>query len=378
MSTRPDGKPQGRPRAAPAVSLVRPGARAAPAAHAAVSELSERSREIFRQIVDNYLETGEPIGSRTLSRRLPVELSPATVRNVMADLEEAGLLFAPHLSAGRLPTQAGIRLFVDGLLELGNLTEEERKTIEGRLAGTGKSLEGLLAEATEALSGLSRCAGLVLAPKVESPLRHIEFVSLSAGRAMVVLVAENGAVENRIFETPKDLPPSALVEATNYLSARLVGRTLGEATAEIVREIEEQRAQLDQATARVVKSGLATWAGGESGGSLIVRGQANLLDDVTAIADLEHIRSLFSALERKETMLRLLSLAERAEGVRIFIGAGSDLFDLSGCAMVVSPFQNSRERIIGAVGVLGPTRMNYARIIPMVDYTAKLIGRMMG
>lgn len=362
----------------PLVSLVQPREPEAADARASIAKMGERSREIFRRIVDNYLETGEPIGSRTLSRRLPVDLSPATIRNVMADLEEAGLLYAPHTSAGRMPTQAGIRLFVDGLLEVGTLTEDERKTIEGRCVATGRNLEGLLEEATMAISGLSRCAGLVLAPKTETPLRHIEFVSLSPGRALVVMVAENGVVENRILETPRDLPASALVEATNYLSARLVGRTVAEASEEIVREIEGERAQLDQLTARVVKSGLAVWAGGQSGGSLIVRGQANLLEDVTALADLEHIRTLFSTLEKKETMVRLLALAERAEGVHIFIGASSELFDLSGCALVVGAFQNRREQIVGAIGVLGPTRMNYARIIPMIDYTAKLIGRTIG
>ena len=343
-----------------------------------ITELNDRSREVFRRIVEGYLESGEPIGSRTLSRRLGVALSPATIRNVMADLEEMGLLFAPHTSAGRLPTEAGMRLFVDGLLEIGNLTEDERRALDGRMAAAGGSTEGLLERATTALSGLSRCAGVVLAPKADSPLRHIEFISLNPGRALVVLVTENGLVENRVIEIPAGLPASALVQATNYLSARLVGRTIAEAYDGIMVELENHRVQIDELTRNVVERGLATWAGGESGGTLIVRGQANLLGDVQAIGDLEAIRSLFEALETKETLLKLLSLADRAEGVQIFIGSDNPLFGTSGCSMIVGPYRDGRERVVGAIGVIGPTRINYARIIPMVDYTAKLVGRLLG
>ncbi len=342
-----------------------------------ITELNERSREILRCIVESYVETGEPVGSRTLSKRFSLALSPATIRNVMADLEETGLLFAPHTSAGRMPTNAGLRLFVDGILEVGNLTESERKTIDVQCAGTPSTLEGLLEDATSALSGLARCASLVLAPKTRSPLRHIEFVNLSPGRALVVLVTESGIVENRVIETPRGLPSSALVEATNFLSARLVGRTLGEAYDEIVAELDQHRTQLDELTTRVVESGLATWAGEGQEGSLIVRGQAHLLEDVNAAFDLEQIRTLFSALETKEEMLKLLSLTDTAEGVQIFIGAESTLFNLAGCSMIVGPYHNAAETIIGAIGVIGPTRMNYAHIIPMVDYTSKLISRLL-
>ena len=343
-----------------------------------ISELNERSREILHRIVDAYMETGEPIGSRSLAKRLAVTLSPSTIRNVMADLEETGLLYAPHTSAGRLPTDAGLRLFVDGILEVGNLTRGERQSIDGQFAGTGTSIEGLLEEAGTALSGLSNCAGLVLAPKTETPLRHIELVSLSPGRALVVMVTESGIVENRIIEVPAGLPPSALVEATNFLSARLVGRTINEAYDEIIGELEAHRSRLDELISRVVADGLAVWSGGESDGALIVRGQANLLDDIDGSSNLEQIRSLFAALETKETMVKLLSLAQMAEGVQIFIGADNKLFGLAGCSMIVSPFNNVNEKIIGAIGVIGPTRMNYSRIIPMVDYTAKLVGRLIG
>jgi heat-inducible transcriptional repressor len=320
--------------------------------------LNARSREIFRMIVDGYVQTGEPIGSRTLSRLLSDSLSPATIRNVMADLEEAGLLYSPHTSAGRLPTEAGLRFFVDGLLEVGHLAEEERSSIESLCAARGKSLSQALDEATMALSGLSHCAGLVVVPKQDRPLKHIEFVPLGAGRALVVLVTEEGLVENRVVEVPLGLPPSALVSATNFLNARLVGRTIEEARAEIAAEIASNKAQLDELTGRVVATGLASWSGGD--------------------ADLERLRALFEMLETRETMLRLLDASKRGDGVQIFIGAQSRLFGLAGCSVIIAPYQNSREEIVGAIGVIGPTRINYARIIPMVDYTAKMIGRLIG
>jgi heat-inducible transcriptional repressor len=343
-----------------------------------ISELSERSREIFRLIVDGYVATGEPIGSRTLSRLLGQHLSPATIRNVMADREEAGLLYSPHTSAGRLPTEAGLRLFVHGLLEIGNLAEDERQNIESLCAARGKSLAQALEEATTALSGLSHCAGVVVVPKQERPLKHLEFVHLGPGRALVVLVTEDGLVENRVIEVPLGLPPSALVSAGNYLNARLVGRTIEEARADIQEEIGSHKVQLDELTSRIVSTGLASWAGGDGESALIVRGQANLLEDVTALTDLERLRSLFEMLETKETVLRLLDASKKAEGVQIFIGAESHLFGVAGCSLIIAPYQNSREQIVGAIGVIGPTRINYARIIPMVDYTAKMIGRLIG
>lgn len=343
-----------------------------------ISELNDRSREIFRQIVDAYVETGEPVGSRTLSRRSALDLSPATIRNVMADLEEAGLLYAPHTSAGRLPTEAGLRLFVNGLLEVGGLSEEERIEIEARCAAAGKSLAQALEETTTMLAGLARCAGMVLAPKTERPLRHLEFVPLSPGRALVVMVTEDGLVENRIVEVPLGVPPSTLVQASNYLNARLVGRTLEDAKAQLSADIESQKAQLDELTQKVVQAGLASWAGGSEHSALIVRGQAKLLEDVTALADLERLRTLFDMLETKETMLKLLDSAREGQGVQIFIGADNPLFGVAGCSMVVAPYTNRSEQMVGAIGVIGPTRINYARIIPLVDYTAKVLGRLIG
>ncbi|HLJ05415.1 MAG TPA: heat-inducible transcriptional repressor HrcA [Acetobacteraceae bacterium] len=340
--------------------------------------LDARSAAVLREIVEQYVETGEPVGSRTLSRRLPMSLSPATIRNVMADLTEAGLLFAPHTSAGRLPTEQGLRLFVDGLLHFGELAEDEREAITAALATSGRSLEDTLAEASSMLSGLSQAAGMVLAPKSEGAIRHIEFVPLGSGRALVILVNADGHVENRIMDTPPGLPPSALQQASNYLNARLSGRSLPDLRRIVADEMAANRTELDALSAQVVEAGLATWTGEGRAGSLIVRGQARLLTEITQIERLAAIQALFERLEAQETMLRLLELAEQSDGVRIFIGAESGLFGTSGVSMVVAPSRNDSGRIVGAIGVIGPTRINYGRIIPVVDYTARVIGRLLG
>jgi heat-inducible transcriptional repressor len=340
--------------------------------------LDVRSAAVLREIVEQYVETGEPVGSRTLSRRLPMSLSPATIRNVMSDLTEAGLLFAPHTSAGRLPTDRGLRLFVDGLLQFGELGEEDRETISATVEAAGRSLEDTLAEASAMLSGLSAAAGLVLAPKSDDALRHIEFVPLGSGRALVVLVAGDGHVENRVIEIPPGVPPSSLQQAGNYLNARLANRPLAELRRHVADEIAANRTQLDALSSQVVAAGLATWTTEGRTGSLIVRGQARLLADVTEIDKLAAIQLLFERLETQETMIRLLDLAERSEGVRIFIGAESGLFGTTGISMVVAPARNMTGKIVGAIGVIGPTRINYGRIIPVVDYTARVVGRLLG
>jgi heat-inducible transcriptional repressor len=297
----------------------------------------------------------------------------------MSDLESLGLIYAPHTSAGRLPTQTGLRLFIDGLLEVGDISLEERNQIESRIAGSGRrrAVEELLGEAGEMLSGLSRCAGVVLVDKQSKRLKQVEFVSLGEGRALAVLVGEEGDVENRIVALPDGLPLSSLREATNYLNARIGGLTLAEARARIEREIEERRAQLDALTASIVTAGLATWSGdGDERKSLIVCGRSHLLEDVRVMEDLERVRLLFEDLDTKTDLIQLLGLAEGAEGVRIFIGSENKLFSLSGSALIVSPFEDTEQKIVGVLGVIGPTRLNYARIIPMVDYTAKLVGRL--
>jgi heat-inducible transcriptional repressor len=296
----------------------------------------------------------------------------------MADLTEAGLLFAPHTSAGRLPTELGLRLFVDGLLQFGELGEDDREAISASVEAAGRSLEDTLAEASVMLSGLSSAAGLVLAPKSDGALRHIEFVPLGTGRALVVLVAGDGHVENRVIEIPAGVPPSALQQAGNYLNARLAGRPLAELRRIVAEEMAENRTQLDALSSQVVAAGLATWNGEGRSASLIVRGQARLMADMTELNKLAAIQTLFERLETQETMIRLLDLAERSDGVRIFIGAESGLFGTTGVSMVVAPARNGHGRIVGAIGVIGPTRINYGRIIPVVDYTARVIGRLLG
>jgi heat-inducible transcriptional repressor len=343
-----------------------------------VNELNERSRAIFRQIVDTYLSTGEPVGSRNLSRSLPMTLSPASVRNVMADLEALGLIYAPHTSAGRLPTESGLRMFVDGLLELGDLKDVERSQIEAQIGGSQRGIGDLLTEASEMLSGLSRCAGVVIAEKQVERVKHIDFVRLDARKALIVLVGDSGSIENRILDLPEGLPASALTEAANYLNSRIKGATLAEARQRIADEMKAQRAQLDELTAQVVQSGLASWSGGkDETKSLVIRGQSHLLDDLKAVEDLERVRLLFDDLEAKKDIMQLLTLAEQAEGVRIFIGSENQLFSMSGSSLIVAPFRDTEHKIVGVLGVIGPTRLNYARIIPMVDYTARLVGRLL-
>lgn len=342
-----------------------------------LSELNNRFRDIFKSLVDAYLETGEPVGSKTISKLLDFSLSPATIRNVMAELEEAGLLLSPHTSAGRIPTERGLKLFVDGFLEIGSLEKEERHAIEAHCRTTGVNLETMLTQATTMLSGLSKCAGLVIAPKTEAPLKHIEFVHLGSERALVVMVTADGVVENRLISIPAGTLPAALTEATNYLNARLQGRTLEEARSEILAEMDSHKAQLDAVSSRLVAEGMAAW-GGDKKGILIVKGQANLLENIQAAEDLERIRTLFNVLEAQESMTKLLDLTEKAEGVQIYIGSENELFALSGCSMIMAPYRNSNEKIIGAVGIIGPTRMNYARIIPLVNYTSQVVSKLIG
>lgn len=350
------------------------------ATQVSLAALNERSREIFRSIVESYLTTGEPVGSRNLSRILPISLSPASVRNVMSDLEQLGLIFAPHTSAGRLPTELGLRFFVDALMQVGDLTETDRRAIEAQVAGSSsnKSVEAVLTEASQMLSGLTRSAGVVLTAKHNVRLKHIEFVRLEPERALAVLVAEDGQVENRVLNVPAGLPPSALTEAGNFLNAHLRGKTLAELRSEIENALVQGQAELDQLTQKVIATGLASWSGGENEDrQLIVRGHSNLLDDLHALDDLERVRSLFDALETKRGVIDLLGRAERAEGVRIFIGSENKLFSLSGSSTIVAPYRDSEGRIVGVIGVIGPTRLNYARIIPMVDYTARVVTRLL-
>ncbi|MGI1662167.1 heat-inducible transcriptional repressor HrcA [Palleronia sp. KMU-117] len=343
-----------------------------------LAEMNARSREVFRRVVEGYLDSGEPVGSRTLTRTLSERLSAATVRNVMQDLEFLGLLDSPHISAGRIPTELGLRLFVDGLLEVGDLNETDRQKIDATIRSNDTDVPSMLNRVGAALSGITHGASLVLAPKREAPIAHIEFVSLAQDRALVVLVFEDGHVENRLFTPPIGQTASSMREAANFLNAVAAGKTLGELRGSIATEVARRRQELDGLARELVENGIAIWDNaGEPTERLVVRGQSNLLDGTVPEADLERIRTLFDDLERKRDIAAFLELAEDADGVRIFIGSENKLFSLSGSSLVVSPYMNADRRLIGAVGVIGPTRLNYGRIVPIVDYTAQLVGRLL-
>ncbi|OXT01924.1 heat-inducible transcriptional repressor HrcA [Notoacmeibacter marinus] len=342
--------------------------------------LDGRSREIFRLIVESYLDTGEPLGSRNLARMLPNALSAATVRNVMSDLEYLGLIYSPHTSAGRMPTEGGLRFFVDAFMELGGLGEEDRQSIDRQVldAGRNATMDSMLTEASQLLSGLTHGAGLVVAGKAEIALKHVEFVMLEPGKALAILVAEGGEVENRIVDLPAGVTPSQLTEAANFLNHNVRGRTLAEAREEMTLRLEEMRQEIDSLSADLVRRGLAIWGEGQDDGTrLIVRGRSNLLGTLQDEHDLSIMRHLFDDLERKENLVQLLDLAEEGSGVRIFIGSENRLFSLSGSSLVVAPYRDGANRVVGALGVIGPTRLNYRQVVPVVDYTAQVISKML-
>jgi heat-inducible transcriptional repressor len=341
------------------------------------AEMTDRSREVFRRVVEGYLDSGEPVGSRTLTRSMNEKVSAATIRNVMQDLEYMGLLDSPHVSAGRVPTQLGLRMFVDSLLDVGDLSVDDREKIDSTLGSNERDVTTMLDHIGSALSGLTQGASLVLTPKHEAPIKHIEFVSLAPERALVVLVFADGHVENRVFTPPPGQTPSSMREAANFLNALAEGKTLTELRRSFDKEISRRRRELNDLADDLVQSGLAIWENeGEPYERLIVRGRANLLDAENRAEDLERIRTLFNDLERKRDIAEFLELTEEGEGVRIFIGSENKLFSLSGSSLVVSPYMNANRKIIGAVGVIGPTRLNYGRIVPIVDYTAQLVGRL--
>ena len=342
-----------------------------------LTEMNDRSREVFQRVVEGYLQSGGPVGSRTLTQSLSENLSAATVRNVMQDLEYLGLLDSPHVSSGRIPTQMGLRMFVDGLLEVDGLAITDREKLDGTLSENPKDITATLDKIGSALSGITQGASLVLSPKQESEIEHVEFVSLAHDRALVVLVFCNGHVENRLFKPPLGQTPSSLKEAANFLNSIMQGRTLVEAKKIIQSEISLRRQELDSLAAELVENGLVFWeAKGERQERLIVRGRANLLESEAEEEELERIRLLFNDLERKQDIEEFLNLTEQSDGVRIFIGSENKLFSLSGSSLVVSPYMNSDKKVIGAVGVIGPTRLNYGRIVPIVDYTAQLVGKL--
>lgn len=340
-------------------------------------DMNARTREVFRRVVESYLQSGDPVGSRTLTRAMSEKLSAATIRNVMQDLEFLGLLDSPHISAGRIPTQLGLRMFVDGLLEVESLDDTDRERIDASLDPGGRDVAHMLDQISGTLSRITRGASLVLTPKHEAAIRHIEFVSLAPDRSLVVLVFSDGHVENRIFTPPPGQTPSSMREAANFLNSIAEGRTLSELRQQFATELRRRRQEIDVLARELVESGLALWENaGQASERLIVRGRANLLPESDEAAELDRIRSLFDDLERKRDIAEFLDLAEEGQGVRIFIGSENKVFSLSGSSLVVSPYMNAERKIIGAIGVIGPTRLNYGRIVPIVDYTAQLIGRM--
>ena len=342
-----------------------------------LNNMNERSREIFRRLVEGYLESGGPVGSRTLTRTLNEKVSAATVRNVMQDLEFLGLLDSPHISAGRVPTQLGLRMFVDGFLEVDQLSKEDQLKLDQTVDRSSQDVSSVLDRVGSTLSALTHGASLVLTPKQEQPIKHIEFVSLSADRALVVLVYSNGDVENRLFTPPVGQTPSAMREAANFLNAVLEGRTLSELLSTIQHDVDLRRQEIDSLAQELVTQGLAVWqTQGDDNERLIVRGRGNLLESEAHEEDLERIRNLFDDLERKRDIAEFLELTEQGDGVRIFIGSENKLFSLTGSSLVVSPYMNSERKIVGAIGVIGPTRLNYGRIVPLVDYTAQLVGKL--
>jgi heat-inducible transcriptional repressor len=343
-----------------------------------IGDLNQRSNEIFKKIVESYVETGEPVGSKTLSQNLSKNLSPATIRNIMSDLEDAGLLYSPHVSSGRLPTDKGMQYFVNGLLEVGDLSKSEQARINSMIQDKNQTIEEVLEKATQAISGLSNCAGIVMAPKTESTLSHIEFVHLGQGRALAVIINQEDVIENRIIQIPDMITPTALIQAGRYLSERAFGKTLTEMIANLKVELSKDKSHLDVLTTQIVEAGIAEWSKtGNEKGSLIVRGQSHLLDSIQQMNELEQVRELFSMLDKKEAMQQLLTATLNADCVQIFIGAENQLFSKAGCSLIVAPYHNKKQKIIGALGIVGPTRMNYSRIIPMLDYTAKLVGKIL-
>lgn len=342
-----------------------------------ITELNNRAREIFRHVVEGYIATGQPVGSKTLAGAATLNLSPASIRSVLHELELLGLLAAPHTSAGRLPTESGLRLFVDGMMQVAEPTAQERAAIESRLAQPGP-IEAALAATSSLLSELSAAAGVVMVPRREPRLAQLQLVGLGPEQALAVLVGIDGTIENRVVTIPRGLPPSALEQASNYISAHLGGRTLGEAVQVIRSEVASGRTALDAASRDLVERGLAVWSEDALRRPvLIVRGASNLLDE-TALNDLERVRLLLDDLENKQSVSELLDAAREADSTRIFIGSENRLFALSGSSVIASPYRDRDGRVVGVVGVIGPTRLNYARLVPMVDFTAQSLGKLIG
>lgn len=340
-----------------------------------LDDIDKRSVEIFQQLVETYLSTGEPVGSRTLSQQSTINVSAATIRNVLSDLTDLGLLHAPHISAGRLPTEMGLRLFVDGLMQVGTLTQEEQNAIKHETSSSSPDISSLLEDAATRLSGLTQSASLIVTKKTDAPLRQIEFIPTGTDTALVIMVMEDGSVENRVIRTDQNYPANAFTQASNYLNARLRGNSLSETRSRILTEIASNSTELDQLATKLVKEGVAEKADGDDW-KLIVRGRGHLVEQ-SAAEDLERIRLLLDDLERKREVAEILSAASKGEGVKVFIGAENRLFSLSGSSVIAAPYHDEDRKIVGVLGVIGPKRLNYAKIVPIVDYTAEVLSKML-
>ena len=341
-------------------------------------DLSDKSKHVFKSVIESYLETGEPVGSETLLKKFGINISASAVRSILANLQKEGLLFAPHVSAGRLPTDKGMRYFVDGLLEFGRLTKDERESIKSQCQTKGASFEDVLDEASKTLSGLSKCAGFIVAPKYQNKIKHIEFVKLNNKQIMSIIANENGLVENRILDTDNNYDENTLKQVSNYLNSKYTGNTFDEIKSFISEEIQNYQIEFDSLSKKLVQEGIIEIAPNSENPYIFLHGQSSLLKDEMIAKNLDKIRLLFDNIENKSNFINILDSTKKGKGVQIFIGSQNILFNHSGLSVVMAPYKNNKQKIIGTIGVLGPMRINYARIVPLVDYTSKVVGRILG
>ena len=342
------------------------------------SNLNNRSKEILKQLVDNYLETGEPIGSETLSKKMKLKISSSSIRSIMSELQQEGLLISPHHSAGRVPTDKGMRLFLDGLLEIGRLDNNDKNSIEIQCRSKGSSYSEVLQKASKALSGLSNCAGLVVAPKFQNKVKHIDFLDLKNGQIMAIIVNENGLVENRVFQSGSKYQHFNLIEASNYLNDKLKGKTIENVQKKIIEEINNHKSELDLLSQNLVKKGIAEISTDDENPYIFLHGQSSLLNNEIVKGDLDKLKILFDKIDNKKNFLNLMENTSNADGVKVFIGSENILFNHTGLSVVMAPYKNNQQKVIGVIGVIGPMRINYSRIVPIVDFTSKLIGEILG
>lgn len=339
------------------------------------ADLNERGRLILEAIIEDYIESAEPVGSRSVTRRHQMGLSPATVRNVMADLEDMGYLVSPHTSAGRIPTEKGYRFYIDSLLQVRKLSLRERQDLERRYHFKGLRVEELLQEAGKALSSISNYTGIVMAPRLATTVfRHIEFLRLSQGKILVVFVSQSGLVQNKIIEVDEPIRQDELEKITNMLNHTLTGKTIQEIKETILDEMSREKALYNQLLQRaLLLSGEALKD--ELGGQVFIEGAFNIMEQ-PEFADLERMKRLFRAFEQKSLLVDLLDKSQKAQGVQIFIGSATEYSEIEGCSLVTSSYSD-RQGTIGTLGVIGPSRMPYSMVIPIVDYTAKLVSQIL-